>query len=448
MSLRDHQRVIYTSPIKALSNQKYRELSQQFNDVGLMTGDVTINVNASCIVMTTEILRNMLYKGSEIIKEIAWVIFDEVHYMRDKVRGVVWEETMILLSNKINYVFLSATIPNAREFAMWISLIKNQPCNVIYTEFRPVPLQHYVYPSSSDDIILIVDEKGNFKEDNFNKALAQVSTRINPDNKDDMNNNKNIIAELNDKSLNQKEKKLKTEEEDIKSLVDLITENDLDPAIIFCFSKDKCESLAKNLQKSGINLTTEEEKKTIEEIYICAILTLSEEDQNIPQIKSMLNILKLGIGVHHGGMIPLIRECIELIFQSGLIKILFSTETFSMGLNMPAKTVIFTEIEKFDGNKNRYITGGEYIQMSGRAGRRGLDEKGVVIVILKKKIDPEECREIMRGKSDPLNSSFSLNYNQILNLSRIEGIKCEFILKKSFRQYQSVRAIPLLKKKF
>ena len=139
MSLRDHQRVIYTSPIKALSNQKYRELYEQFNDVGLMTGDVTINVNASCIVMTTEILRNMLYKGSELIKEIAWVIFDEVHYMRDRVRGVVWEETMILLSNKINYVFLSATIPNAREFAMWISLIKNQPCNVIYTEFRPVP---------------------------------------------------------------------------------------------------------------------------------------------------------------------------------------------------------------------------------------------------------------------------------------------------------------------
>ena len=439
MSLRDHQRVIYTSPIKALSNQKYRELSEQFNDVGLMTGDVTINVNASCIVMTTEILRNMLYKGSEIIKEIAWVIFDEVHYMRDKIRGVVWEETMILLSNKINYVFLSATIPNAREFAMWISLIKNQPCNVIYTEFRPVPLMHYVYPSNSDDIILVVDDKGNFKEDNFNKALAQVSTR-----EEDNNYNKNILNQLSNKS---QEKKIRTEEEDIKALVDLITENDLDPAIIFCFSKEKCESLAKNLKKSGINLTTEEEKKTIEEIFICAILTLSEEDQNIPQIKSMLNLLKLGIGIHHGGMIPLIRECVELIFQSGLIKILFSTETFSMGLNMPAKTVVFTEIEKFDGNKNRYLTGGEYIQMSGRAGRRGLDEKGIIIVILKKKIDPEECREIMRGKSDPLNSSFSLNYNQILNLSRIEGIKCEYILQRSFRQYQSVRAIPLIKKK-
>ena len=178
MSLRDHQRVIYTSPIKALSNQKYRELAQQFKDVGLMTGDVTINSNASCIVMTTEILRNMLYKGSEITKEIAWVIFDEVHYMRDKARGVVWEETMILLSNKINYVFLSATIPNAREFAMWICKLKSQPCNVVYTDFRPVPLQHYVYPSGSDTIYLAVDDKGNFKEDNFNKALSTLSIDI------------------------------------------------------------------------------------------------------------------------------------------------------------------------------------------------------------------------------------------------------------------------------
>ena len=446
MSLRDKQRVIYTSPIKALSNQKYRELSEEFKDVGLMTGDVTINTNASCIVMTTEILRNMLYKGSEIVKEIAWVIFDEVHYMRDKIRGVVWEETMILLSNKINYVFLSATIPNAREFAMWISLLKNQPCNIIYTEFRPVPLQHYVYPTGSDDILLTVDEKGNFKEDNFNRALSQISSNISIDNNDNLNN-KNVLNLLNNNSLSSQEKKIKNDEEDIKRIIELITSNDLDPGIIFCFSKEKCELLAKSLAKTELNLTNDDEKKAIEKIYICAILTLSEEDQNIPQVKNMLNILKLGIGVHHGGMLPIIRESVELIFQSGLIKILFSTETFSMGLNMPAKTVVFTELEKFDGNKNRYLTGGEYIQMSGRAGRRGLDEKGITMVMLKKKIDPEECRQIMRGKSDPLNSSFSLSYNQILNLSRIEGIKCEFILQRSFRQYQSVRAIPLIKKK-
>ena len=443
MSLRDNQRVIYTSPIKALSNQKYRELCEEFNDVGLMTGDVSINTKASCIVMTTEILRNMLYKGSEMIKEIKWVIFDEVHYMRDKIRGVVWEETMILLSNKINYVFLSATIPNAREFAMWICLLKNQPCNIIYTEFRPVPLQHYVYATGSDDIILAVDEKGNFKEENFNKALSEISNiNFYDNNENNYNNKKNIF---NNKNNN--EKKVKNEEEDIRKIIELITTNDLDPGIIFCFSKDKCESLANSLSKTELTLTNDDEKKAIEKIYLYAILTLSEEDQNIPQIKNMLNILKLGIGIHHGGMLPIIRECVELIFQSGLIKILFSTETFSMGLNMPAKTVVFTNLEKFDGNKNRYLTGGEYIQMSGRAGRRGLDDKGVTIVILKKKIKVDNCRDILRGGSDPLNSSFSLSYNQILNLSRIEGIKCEFILKKSFRQYQSVRAIPLLRKK-
>jgi len=448
MSLRDHQRVIYTSPIKALSNQKYRELSEEFKDVGLMTGDVTINTNASCIVMTTEILRNMLYKGSEMVKEIAWVIFDEVHYMRDKIRGVVWEETMILLSNKINYVFLSATIPNAREFAMWISLLKNQPCNIIYTEFRPVPLQHYVYPTGSDDILLVVDEKGNFRDDNFNRALSQISSTSNISIEDTNRlGNKNLLNLLDSKSQNSQEKQAKNEEEDIKRIIELITSNELDPGIIFCFSKEKCEVLAKNLAKTELNLTNDDEKKAIEKIYLCAILTLSEEDQKIHQIKNMLSILKLGIGVHHGGMLPIIRESVELIFQSGLIKILFSTETFSMGLNMPAKTVVFTEIEKFDGNKNRYLTGGEYIQMSGRAGRRGLDDKGITMVILKRKIDPENCREIMRGKSDPLNSSFTLSYNQILNLSRIEGVKCEFILQRSFRQYQNVRAIPLLKKR-
>jgi ATP-dependent RNA helicase DOB1 len=172
MALRDKQRVIYTSPIKALSNQKYRELQQEFHDVGLMTGDVTINQGASCLVMTTEILRNMLYKGSEVTREMAWVIFDEVHYMRDKERGVVWEETMILLPNIVKYVFLSATIPNAREFAMWICKIKNQPCNVVYTDYRPVPLQHYVYASGSEGIYLVVDDKGNFREENFSKALS------------------------------------------------------------------------------------------------------------------------------------------------------------------------------------------------------------------------------------------------------------------------------------
>ena len=157
-SLKAKQRVIYTTPIKALSNQKYREFFEEFKDVGLMTGDVTINPSASCLIMTTEILRSMLYRGSEITREVAWVVFDEIHYMRDKERGVIWEETIILLNDNVHYVFLSATIPNARQFAEWVTYLHKQPCHVVYTDYRPTPLQHYIYPAGGDGIHLVVDE--------------------------------------------------------------------------------------------------------------------------------------------------------------------------------------------------------------------------------------------------------------------------------------------------
>ena len=173
--LNEGRRVVYTSPIKALSNQKYREFLEIFSDVGLMTGDVTINPTASCLVMTTEILRSMLYRGSEVMREVAWVIFDEVHYMRDKERGVVWEETIILLPQKVRYVFLSATIPNSMEFAEWICKTHEQPCHVVYTDFRPTPLQHYLFPAGSEGIYLVVDERSNFREDNFQKAMAALA---------------------------------------------------------------------------------------------------------------------------------------------------------------------------------------------------------------------------------------------------------------------------------
>lgn len=175
--LKNNQRVIYTSPIKALSNQKYREFTADFGDVGLMTGDVTINPTATCLVMTTEILRSMLYRGSEIMREVAWVIFDEVHYMRDKARGVVWEETIILLPDKVRYVFLSATIPNAMQFAEWIVKTHNQPCHVVYTDYRPTPLQHYLFPAGAEGIHLVVDEKGVFREENFQKAMTSVADK-------------------------------------------------------------------------------------------------------------------------------------------------------------------------------------------------------------------------------------------------------------------------------
>eukprot|EP00826_Nyctotherus_ovalis_P023835 TRINITY_DN1833_c0_g4_i2.p1 TRINITY_DN1833_c0_g4~~TRINITY_DN1833_c0_g4_i2.p1 ORF type:complete len:439 (-),score=125.89 TRINITY_DN1833_c0_g4_i2:58-1374(-) len=274
MALKNRQRVIYTSPIKALSNQKYREFSQEFEDVGLMTGDVTLNPHASCIVMTTEILRNMLYKGSEVVREMAWVVLDEIHYMRDKDRGVVWEETIILVPSTVRYVFLSATIKNAREFAQWIGKIKMQPCNVVYTDFRPVPLQHYIYPKGASGIYLVVNERGEFLDQKFNDAIAQLE-------KDD---------EMVVSSGKKRKREKRTAASEMKKIVELVVDNKLDPCIVFSFSKGECENNVRSL--IGMDLTNEKEKKAIEEIYKNAIATLSEEDQQLKMIQNMLPILK------------------------------------------------------------------------------------------------------------------------------------------------------------
>eukprot|EP01022_Parablepharisma_sp_SALTPOND_P014220 TRINITY_DN1916_c0_g1_i1.p1 TRINITY_DN1916_c0_g1~~TRINITY_DN1916_c0_g1_i1.p1 ORF type:complete len:1081 (+),score=160.85 TRINITY_DN1916_c0_g1_i1:7764-11006(+) len=428
MALKNHQRVIYTSPIKALSNQKYREFSQEFDDVGLMTGDVTLNPNASCIVMTTEILRNMLYKGSEVVREMAWVVFDEIHYMRDKERGVVWEETIILVPSAVKYVFLSATIQNAREFAQWIAKIKMQPCNVVYTDFRPVPLQHYIYPKGADGIYLVVDEKGEFKEKKFNEAIAQLE-------KDEE------ITSILGKG---KRKDKKTAASEIKKVVQLIVDQKLDPCIVFSFSKDECEKHVLSL--AGLDLTTAEEKEAIEKIYNNAIATLSEEDQQLKMIKSMLPLLKKGLGIHHGGLLPILKEVIEILFQECFIKVIFTTETFSMGINMPARTVVFTSIEKFDGETFRWIGGGEYIQMSGRAGRRGIDDKGTCILIADKRMDTDVAKGILKGQPDPLYSSFYLSYNMLLNMQRIEDMDPAYLITRSFYQFQRDQALPRKRK--
>uniref|UniRef100_A0A3B0MNY5 ATP-dependent RNA helicase, putative n=1 Tax=Theileria annulata TaxID=5874 RepID=A0A3B0MNY5_THEAN len=420
MGLRDGHRIIYTSPIKALSNQKYRNLSDEFVDVGLMTGDVTLNPNASVMVMTTEILRSMLYRGSEIVQEMKCVIFDEVHYMRDLERGVVWEETIILIPNKVNLVFLSATIPNYLEFSEWITRIKRIPCNVISTDYRPVPLNHYLYMSGAEGIYLILDEDNNFKSSNYNKCLSAGS----------QNN-------FRDKESGSRDKRRITSTfKDIENIVKLCFDKNLAPCIIFSFSKSDCETSATAVRH--LDMTSDEEKKLIDEIYKNAMATLSEQDRLLPQNLFMLPLLKNGIGIHHGGLLPIIKEIIEILFQESLLKVLFSTETFSMGLNMPAKTVVFTKMKKWDGREVRYISSGEYIQMAGRAGRRGLDTIGVVIIMLDKSdaLIDEEVKKIFLGKPLNLDSTFHLGYNMLLNLMRIEDTTPEYLIERSFMQFQ------------
>ncbi|XP_077980932.1 exosome RNA helicase MTR4-like isoform X2 [Glandiceps talaboti] len=425
MSLRDRQRVIYTTPIKALSNQKYRELYEEFQDVGLMTGDVTINPSASCLVMTTEILRSMLYRGSEIMREVAWVVFDEIHYMRDKERGVVWEETIILLPDNVHYVFLSATIPNARQFAEWICHLHKQPCHVVYTDFRPVPLQHYLFPSGGDGLHLVVDENGEFRDDNFEAAMTVLR-----DGGD---------AAKGDQALRGRKGGTKGPSNCFK-IVKMIMERNFAPVIVFSFSKKECEAYA--LQMSKLDFNTSAEKNLVEEVFNNAIDCLSDEDKKLPQVEHVLPLLKRGIGIHHSGLLPILKETIEILFSEGLIKALFATETFAMGLNMPARTVLFTNARKFDGKDFRWITSGEYIQMSGRAGRRGLDDRGIVILMIDEKMSPGVGKNLLQGQADPLNSAFHLTYNMVLNLLRVEEINPEYMLERSFYQFQNYAAIP------
>lgn len=436
--LKRNQRVIYTSPIKALSNQKYRDFEALFGDVGLMTGDVTINPTASCLVMTTEILRSMLYRGSEIMREVAWVIFDEIHYMRDKTRGVVWEETIILLPDKVRYVFLSATIPNSYQFAEWIAKTHHQVCHVVYTDFRPTPLQNYFFPAGGNGIFLVVDEKGVFKEQNFQKTMAMVEASKGQDPND-------ASAKFKGKGAKKKTSKGgASDNPDITKIIRMIMQKNFHPVIVFNFSKRECENLA--LALSSFRFNNDSEQAMVRKVFNSAIESLSEQDRELPQIQHLLPLLERGIGVHHSGLLPILKETIEILFQESLIKVLVATETFSIGLNMPAKTVVFTQVTKWDGVKTRPLTPSEYIQMAGRAGRRGLDSRGIVIMMIDEKMEPDTARGIVVGQQDNLNSAFYLGYNMILNLLRIEAISPEFMLERCFHQFQNAASVPALER--
>eukprot|EP01048_Picozoa_sp_COSAG05_P010044 COSAG05_NODE_864_length_6891_cov_387.780330_4_plen_464_part_00 len=250
-SLKAGQRVVYTCPIKALSNQKYRDLFEEFQDVGLMTGDVTINPSASCIVMTTEILRSMLYRGAAEVREIAWVIYDEVHYMRDKERGVVWEESIVMLPSQVRFVFLSATIPNATEFASWVAKVHGAPTNVVYTDYRPTPLQHYMYPSGGEGLYLVMDGH-TFKAENFSKVVAEVEVigkQVKPGGAGSGGR-----ARQSMKKGGNNAKGKQGGDSDIFKVVKMLMEKNMDPCIVFAFSKRETESLA--LQVRGTHPPT------------------------------------------------------------------------------------------------------------------------------------------------------------------------------------------------
>lgn len=421
MALKNDQRVIYTSPIKALSNQKYRELSAQFGSVGLITGDVTLNPNASCLVMTTEILRNMLYKGSEVMREVKWIVFDEIHYIKEKERGVVWEECIIMAPENIRMVFLSATVPNAAEFANWISEVRNSVIHVVYTEKRPTPLEHYIVPKGERMFKVLYE-----KEKEQSKASLESDHCMSATTYFDRKAFVNAMKTINGKQ--------RINDRDVKKVLEIMIADDLLPTIVFSFSRKDCESYALSLTQDFLS---EDEKKKSEEIFNCALTNLREEDRQLNLITTILPMLQRGIGIHHSGLLPIIKEIVEILFQEGLLKVLFATETFSIGLNMPARSVVFTNLTKFDGEERRLLSSGEYIQMSGRAGRRGIDKKGIVVSMFSDVINVKKGERLFSGLADKLTSAFRLSYNMILNLMRVESINVVNLMEKSLYHFQS-----------
>jgi len=435
--LKHNKKVIYTSPTKSLSNQKYAEFIEQFDSVGIMTGDIKMNPDAQCVIMTTEILRNILYRSelaknskekinennssdnnnempsipSEIaidMNDVGAVILDEVHYINDPDRGKVWEEVIVLLPREITLVMLSATIDKPEVFASWIGNIKEKPISLIPTSHRVVPLKHYYWKSFTYidpkdekerlrwELIEILDDRGKFK--NY-----------------DTIQNKYRVFDIN---------KL------MDGIIDFLVNENYTPALFFKFSRKKCETICKMVRRS---LLDHNEIASVEKIFMHYMKDYKSTYEILEQYQDVYAQLKKGVVYHHSGLIPILKEIIEILYSKGLVKILFATETFAIGVNMPTKTVLFTELQKFDNKGQRLLRSDEYMQMSGRAGRRGLDKFGSVILLpCMDLLSENEMRTMLTGKSPSLQSKFQLTYQFVLKKMQNDDLLINNFISKTF----------------
>ncbi|KAH9905407.1 antiviral helicase [Xylariomycetidae sp. FL2044] len=479
LAARHMTKAIYTSPIKALSNQKFRDFRETFDEVGILTGDVQINPEASCLIMTTEILRSMLYRGADLIRDVEFVIFDEVHYVNDFERGVVWEEVIIMLPEHVSLILLSATVPNTYEFASWVGRTKQKDIYVISTPKRPVPLEHHLW--AGKNLHKIVDHQKKFLEKGWKEADQALRGKDKalpaPGARGGINQRGNqrggpqrggngqgrggqrggqqrgrggpprashtpghvgragrpggFTSAAQDKNL-------------WVHLVQYMKKNNLLPGCIFVFSKKRCEENADAL--SNQDFCTAQEKSHIHMIIQKSIARLRPEDRVLPQIIRLRELLSRGIAVHHGGLLPIVKEIVELLFAQTLVKVLFATETFAMGLNLPTRTVVFSGYRKHDGHSFRNLLPGEYTQMAGRAGRRGLDTVGTVVIVPPGGGDEAppvvDLQKMILDPPSKLRSQFRLTYNMILNLLRVEALKIEEMIKRSFSEHATQQLLP------
>lgn len=401
-----NNRIIYTSPIKALSNQKYRDFKKLYGEdtVGLITGDVVINHNAPLLIMTTEIYRNMLLTKDEIIDRVKYVVFDEIHYINDIERGTIWEESVIFSPEHIRFLCLSATITNAKEFASWIQEIKKHTVTVVSNHVRAVPLKHYIY-----DRMMGVKSINKFKEE------MDI-----PD----------YYSEMGGRRGRRERTKPPYPEDLIKMIKDKL------PCLFFVFSRAGCEKKAEFAAKRKFNFLSNKEMARVAEL---SAEIIPHDYRSMASVRKLKQLLPQGIAFHHAGMLPFTKQLVEQLFSEGLIKLLFATETFAVGINMPAKSVAFNSLYKYDGIHFRYLNSMEYFQMAGRAGRRGIDDIGYVFTMFNRQDDDiEKIKKITSKNTDPIKSQFKLSINTTINIinNYTDRKTREVVLKSSFDYYQ------------
>jgi superfamily II RNA helicase len=398
ISLKLNKRAIYTAPVKALSNQKYRDFRGRFGEgmVGIQTGDVTINPDAPLLIMTTEIFRNLILENSGRLSDIYYVIFDEIHYLDDPERGTVWEESIILAPAEIRFMCLSATVPNIRELTIWMETVRRTPFTMIEETHRPVPLKHYFYSPKFGMM-----------------TIKEVARRYR-------------------KSPVERKKFLRRKPSS-KRIVQFVASRGDVPILYFCFNRKACEYNAE-LHSANVLLNGAEQahvRRLVDELVKC--YHLSDYDR----LGHLRMLWEAGTGYHHAGMLPAAKEIVERLFTAGLIRLLFCTETFAIGINMPARSVIFDELEKFDGVDFNYLMTREYNQMAGRAGRRGMDETGYVYSqIIPEATDPIHLERLLKGSNERINSRFYASYSTILNLYSRFGDDAYDIFRRSLRNFK------------
>ncbi len=395
-TLKRGRRAIYTAPIKALSNQKYRDFKADPSiDVGIMTGDVTINPGAPLLVMTTEIFRNAVFEAPAELGDVEYVVFDEIHYMDDLERGTVWEESIIFAPPQIKFICLSATVSNLGQFGQWIRLTRGTPLEIIRHGERPVPLRHYLFFPGHGPVR--ADKSTRFPRPGPKKRTRGPKHNV----------------------------------------IDLVQQNGTMPVLFFCFSRKECERRARNNLERGLLDPATQLRMDQRFDEVCAQFQM-RRDATLEELR----VLALhGVSYHHAGLLPLHKELVERLFTSGLLRLLFTTETFALGINMPARTVVFSSLRKFDGCGFDFIKAREYQQMAGRAGRQGIDSEGLVYSVIDdpRVRSPRDVENILFGQIEPIRSRFNLSYSTLINLHRALGPRIFQAWERSFNNFQWVR---------